>query len=82
MGDALFDVRTAFDEAGLGVIFITVAGQVDATSMRVTGYTTFPNKTATADFQKVTNGSKAAAVGAAEAYAAAHPGTLVVDTTA
>ncbi|WP_409142032.1 hypothetical protein [Cellulosimicrobium sp. RS] len=80
-GDQLTEVAVAFDAAGLRVIVIIPAGQVDATSMRVTGYTTMPNKLVT-DFQRVINGSKAAAVGAAEAYAAAHPGTLVVDTTA
>jgi hypothetical protein len=79
-GEQLTDVAVAFDEAGLRVIVIIPAGQVDAASMRVTGYTTMPNKLVT-DFQRVTNGSKAAAIAAAEAYAAAHPGTLVVDTT-
>jgi hypothetical protein len=80
-GDQLNDVVVAFDEAGLRVIVIITAGQVDATSMQVTGYTTVPNKTAMTGFEPVINGSMAAAIAAAEAYAAAHPGTLVVDTT-
>lgn len=78
-GEMLNDLALATDEAGVGVIFIIAAGKVSVDSFVQDGYTAFGNNVASA-FAPV-SGSKSAVLGAAQAFAAANPGTTVIDLT-
>jgi len=77
--DALGNILYAHDDAGTKVIVIFAITKVTGTSSEVTGYTAIGS--AATDSFEVTGGSKSEALAAAQEFAAANPGTTVIDLT-
>jgi len=75
---SLTDILEAHDEAGTKIIAIVAMANVSGTSAQVTGYTAI-GSAATGTFDA--SGGKAEVLAAAQAYAAANPGTTVIDLT-
>ncbi|WP_156250803.1 hypothetical protein [Pseudactinotalea terrae] len=76
---SLDDILTAHNEAGTKVIAIAAMANVTSSSAEIIGYNAVGTE-ATGMFQ-ATGDTKAEALAAAEAYAAANPGTTIVDLT-